>query len=155
MGFAFGYGLTCFISIFVLAFLVGGFEADPWAVRVAFVVAAGVGVAGAVGSVIKGGGEGVLRIDDSAGRVTVARRREPVSESLADIDFWTVRRVAGKSQGGKGPPAMQAQLAAVTADGRVLPLHTFPAGDECVDLARAVGEWLAGATRKPFKRGKA
>ena len=153
-GFAFGYGLTCFVSLFILAFLVGGFEADPWAVRVAFVVAACVGVAGAVGSVIKGGGEGVLRIDESAGQVTVARRRGTLSESLKDIDHWTVRRVAGKTQGGKGPPTLQPQLAGVTAGGRVLPLYTFPSGDECVDLARAVGEWLAGATRKPFKPGK-
>jgi hypothetical protein len=155
MAFAGGYGVACFLSIFVVAFASGGFEGDPRAVRVAFVVAAGVGVAGAAWSVIKGGGEGVLRIDESAGQVTVARRREPVSESLKDIDHWTVSWVAGKTQAGKGPPTRQTQLAGVTAGGRVVPLHTFPSGDECDDLARAVGEWLAGVTRKPFMPAKA
>lgn len=150
LAFAAGYGVTCFLSIFAVGFL-SGFSPPTWAVQAAFGTAAGVGVAAAAADALKTGA-GVLHINDGAGRLTVSRRREPVDLALADVEGWTVCAVPSKWKSEGSPTPTQPQLAVLARDGSRAAVHSFPGtGDDSFALARAVGEYLAGVTRKPLK----
>ena len=147
-GFVAGYGATCFVSIFVIAFLLEGFEGgSPKPIFTAFYIACGVGVAAMLLALVRPAGKAVLTIDASLGQLTLTSPKRDLTVPFDDIDKWTIRIVADPN-GTKvnDTPLTRPLLSVVARDGQSHPIRLFGTGDEMPFVARKVGKALAELT---------
>lgn len=122
-----GYGGTCFIAIFVVAFAFGGFgEAKPQAVAGAFIVAAAAGVLAAINNLL---GffrtPAVVTIDQAGRRLAVRTFRRNVEVPL-NIKEWRLREIHySRGVTVNNSNVKYHLLEAITKDGLCVPLHAF------------------------------
>jgi hypothetical protein len=149
MALAMTYGLTCFIAIFVLAFLFGGpEEASGRTVAAVLITAAGAGVAAAIATAAKGG-RAVVRLDPPTGWLGVTSPVRQTEVRLTDVDRWALRTVPNPSRTrSENTPSQVPLLVAVTRGGEEVPVHVFASGDRAVAGRAARG--LAELTGRPF-----
>lgn len=125
---ALGYGLTCFVSIFVFAFLVGLSRADPSKLAAAFIIAVVVAVVAGVLTITRSAGKARLHIDTTLGRLSLRSRRREAELALSRIRAWRVRLIPRVGPPDRKVPAPIAPLLAVlTTGGEEVPIHLFKA----------------------------
>ena len=148
----FGYGLACFLGIFVV--LLAGHSANPPPRRVmlVFKVAAFIGFAGATAAVIRGEDKAKLSIDPRIGELALESSRRQVRMPLRDLAGWLVRPMPNlhRTKQDSDLPYMPL-LALKTQAGEEIPVHGFKATPEGVDIARRTGGLMAGLTSLPFE----
>ena len=143
-----GYGIACFASIFVVGFFFHGFgDANPAAIRWAFIAAAAVGVLAMLRKLWLAGSPSRVEIDNLRKLLRVRSRKRDVEMPLAELHSLRLRKVrypAGLLVNGQSVRYLL--LEAVTV-GEPVPLHAFPwrAGqeDDVLAVARKVQQALA------------
>ena len=151
--FAMGYGLACFVSIFVVGIFLGGFDdPDPTVIARTFAVAAGVGVLTMLGSLFRR--KARFEIDETLASLHVESSKREFTVSFAEIDHWLLRmvtRATSTIQDSDGKESMRAPLLAVmTTDGTERPIHVFGSSDQQRLIAEKVALEFAKFTGKPF-----
>jgi hypothetical protein len=148
--FVFGYGLTCFFSIFVVGFLFHGFgDGNVDAVRWAFIVAGCVGFSALLRKLVSIGGTSLLAIDQVHKRIAVSNRGNEIETSLDKIEGLRLRDVF-YSRGVRvnGRRVKSTLLEAVIEGGEPVPLHAFTRQadkpEEILAVARRTQMLLAG-----------
>lgn len=143
-----GYGVTCFLSIFVIAFLLRDLaEGSNTAVFNAFYIAMAIGVAAMLVTLIRPAKKAVLTIDTTLARLTLTSPRRDVSLPFDQIDSWAVRTIADPNgMMVNDVPLTRPLLSVRTSDGQSQDIHVFGTGDEMAFVARKVGNALAGLT---------
>lgn len=146
-----GYGLTCFLSIFIVGFFFGGFgDPDPRVVGGAFAAAVAVGLVVAAATLSRGSRKARLELDDAMRRLSLTSPRRDVQVRLSELAGWTVRGILNpRSVKSDGDPPHVPLLAMVTADGREQPVHVFGTDKAGPYVARKAARGLAELTRKP------
>jgi len=148
----FGYGVACFVGIFIV--LLAGHSANPPPGRVmlAFKIAAFIGFAGAATAVIRAEDKAKLSIDPRIGELTLESSRRQVRVQLRDLAAWVVKPMPNlhRTKQDSDLPYMPL-LAVKTETGEEIPVHGFKATPEGVDIARRTGGLLAGLTNLPFE----
>lgn len=149
---AFGYGLTCFLSIFVVGFFFGGFgDPDPAVVGRTFLVALGVGSVFLVATVLRR--KARLTIDTNFGALRLKSRKRDFEVPFARIDSWLLRMVvrqAPDKDDADAGPKLAPLLAVKNTNGEEMPIHVFGTGDKAERIARKTAEGFASLTKKPF-----
>ena len=149
MTFAVGYGITCFLSLFVLAFVCGGFSGGGlMPVKLAFAAALLVGglAAGYVWG--KPDSQASFMVDGLRGRIMLdrGRGRRPVTLRFDELAGWVVETFW--TAGGKNsPPKQQWRISLLAKDEASREL--LVAGDE--ELARHVVTQLSDLTGLPVQ----
>ena len=132
--FLLGYGITCFLSIFVVVFLFHGFgDANVAAIRWAFIVAGCVGAAALLWRLFSSDGTSRVVIDPINKRLAVHSRRRDLASPFEKITGLRLRRI--HYPGGmtvNGQTVRYLLLEATVDSGQPLPLHAFrwPAGQQ-------------------------
>lgn len=145
-----GYGLACFFAIFVVGFFFHGFgDANPDAVRGAFIVAAAVGVIAALRKLLLSFGGSRLVIDPIGRRLAVFTRRRSLEAPLNQVAALRLREIpypTGVTVNGQRIRYLLLE-AELKAD-EPLPLHAFrwQAGQEgeLIAVAQQSQALLAG-----------
>lgn len=147
-----GYGLTCFVSIFVVGFLFDGFDdPDPGKIFSAILIAAGVGVLAGVAAFGKKSGNARLHIDASLGRLELTSPRRRVELQLDDVECWTLRPIPNPHKVKSNTDLATAPLLAVrTTAGDQVPVHVFRANKAAATVALKSVRILAALTGKNF-----
>jgi len=151
--FAMGYGLTCFLSIFVVGIFFGGFdEPDPTVIARTFAFAAGVGVVVMLVCLFRRKAQ--FEIDEGLASLHVKSSKREFTVSFAEIDHWflrTVIRATSNIQNSDGKESQRAPLLALmTTDGTERPIHVFGSSNEQGLIAEKVAREFAAFTGKPF-----
>ena len=151
--FAMGYGVTCFLSIFVVGIFLGGFDnPDPTVIARTFAVAAGAGALAMLFSLFRH--KARFEIDENLASLHVKSSKREFRVSFAEIDRWflrTVTRATSTIEDSDGEESMRAPLLAVmTTDGTERPIHVFGSSDERGRIAEKVAREFAKFTGKPF-----
>ncbi|HUT58637.1 MAG TPA: DUF3592 domain-containing protein [Phycisphaerae bacterium] len=126
--FAMGYGLVCFVSIFVIVFWLGPGNATPKTLKIVVCAALVAGAAAATSGLLKRG-RYLVRFDQPQRLLTVRSARRDEQARFDEIATWRIRRVryaGGAKVSGRRERCLL--LEAVTADGRAVPVHAFRFG---------------------------
>ena len=149
---AIGYGLTCFVSMFVVGIFFGGFdEPDPAVVGRTFLVALGVGGVFLVAAVLRQRAR--LTVDTNFGTLRLKSRKRDLEVPFARIDSWLLRMVvrqAPDKDDRNAGPKLAPLLAVKATSGEEMPIHVFGTGDKAERIARKAAEGFASLTKKPF-----
>ena len=147
MTFAFGYGLTCFISIFVLMFgfmlLLEGKYGMVTPALVAFALAPVVGAIAALWTWSKGDPKVTFRLDPMRGTLMLfgGPLQPPITLRLSEIAGLLVRTVVNEAKfKQKNAPRQLERAVLVTTDGAELKLHDFQVR---ADADRVAAEFAA------------
>ena len=152
MALAFGYGLACFVAIFVLAFAMGGFD-DPdmtW-LRGAFVVAGVAGVLNLLRVLRCSGGRAVLSIDPSRKTLSLQSPKRDEHLRFSRIAHWRLRQVTlGADLVVNGKAKESWLLEVVCEEGSTIPIRVFSPGRsvrmEVKSIAAGARDLLADLT---------
>lgn len=158
LGLVMGYGLTCFLTIFPIAFFVltKGGDAIPWVIR-AFKLAGGVGLFCMLVAILKSGKQS-LDIDLKRRTIKVGKVGDAGPARLDDYTTWQLREVAyGHGIKVNDSRLKHVLLSLVGHDGRELEVHRFkpghlPTADELQAVAmqtRQVLSQLTGIPQQP------
>jgi len=154
LAFAGGYGLTCFLGIFIVGFAFGGFGgARPAAVTAVLFLAPVVGVLASVGSVFGAGRKAVLQVDVNHKLLRLTSPRRQTEVRFDNIAGWFCRQVRDPQRSSsKSETTWLFIVGATTAAGGELPVRVLRGLD--VEEARRVAEkaaaWLARLTGRPL-----
>jgi hypothetical protein len=122
-----GYGVACFGSTFVVALFFHGFgDADVGAIRWAFLVAAGVGVAALLRKLLWAGQSSRVVIDTARKRLAIYSRRREMEAPFDKLKGLRLRQIM--YQGGmavNGERVRYLLLEAGIDGGDPMPLHAF------------------------------
>ena len=158
MGFAIGYGGTCFLSIFVVGIFFSGFSNPrPVVVAMAFACALVIGLAAAFKSLFYADSSARVFLDQRLGQLRVERTQETLQTYFKDIATWKIRNILNPRQvRSDGDHLMTPMLYAQTKEGREIPVHVFGADDQALPIAQKTGQLLArlsGAEFQPEPEG--
>jgi hypothetical protein len=124
--FMLGYGFTCFAGIFIVGFLFHGFgDANPVAIRWAFILAAAVGAAAMARKLALMRGGSQVEIDEVRKLLAVRSHKRDVEAPWAQIRSLRLRKVnypAGMNVNGQ---SMRYLLLEATTNGEPVPIHAF------------------------------
>lgn len=147
--FMMGYGLACFVAIFVIGFFFGGFgEANLEAIRWAFLIAVAAGLASLLRRLLWARPSRVV-IDRVGGRLAVHSSRREFDARLDAVKTLRLRQIPyRKGVTVNGQRVRHLLLEAATDTGQFLPLHAYrwQSGreDEILAVARRTQSLLAG-----------
>ena len=151
MAAALGYGLACFVSIFVIGFGFGGFSGKhPSAILVAFLVAFLTGAGSAVGSLRATRRKARFALDPASQRVHLTSPLREVTVPFAEIAGWNVKQIFNPrnvKQEGQSP--FVPLLTLRTTAGQEVPIHVFGADAAAPAIAAKVAEVFAAWTHQP------
>jgi hypothetical protein len=152
MVWAVGYGIACFLSIFVVGLLLDGFKGPkPQAVAGAVLVAAIVGVVAAVWSVRRTRQKARLTIDTAYRRILLTRPQQTVEIPFRDIAGWIVTEMDNPrmvKQDGAPPRVPVLSIRKTTNED--VPVHIFEANADAPVIAAKAAEILSALSdRKP------
>jgi len=157
MSFVMGYGLTCFLSMFVVAIYHGAIRGDldhlpTSTIGSVFTIAAGVGAISLLVSLFKRRAQ--FEIDESMASLYVKSSKREFRVSFAEIDHWLLKMVARTASGVQDSDESsikQAPLLMVkTTDGAKRPIHLFGTTADQGLVAEKVAQEFAGFTGKKF-----
>ena len=147
-----GYGLTCFVSIFVVLLGFGGpEELEPRIALYAMAIAGGVGLLALVYALLKRTRKANLFVDSQLRKFSLTGPNRDVNLRFDDIAGWTVRTIRdpmGKSV--NDVPCTRPLLLLTATDGQEHPVHVFGTHDAAPSVAWKVGEALAEITGAEF-----
>jgi len=151
--FAMGYGLTCFLSIFIVGFFFAGFsEPDPAVIGIAILIAAGVGILAMTVSLRRRRAH--FEIDDLAGTLHLKSSKREFTVDFTEIDHWFLKMVIRSVSTYKDSDSEDMQtaplLALMTTAGEEMPVHVFGSSAEQRRIAKKVAREFARLTGKPF-----
>jgi len=154
MALGMGYGLICFLSIFIVGFFFGGFgNPSPSHVKWAFITAAAVGCIALLVALFKRKGKSRLLIDKSARRVSFFARGGETRLAFKDIDRWTLQVIRDpRGSSTNKQPNVCPLLAVRTTAGEDVPIRVFPTSDDMVPVSSRVGDLLAELTGRPVEK---
>jgi hypothetical protein len=147
-GFAVGYGVAIFLSLFVVGLLLGGFD-DPGPANTfgAMAVAAAIGLAAAAMAARGQRSKATLALDTQLGELSLTGPRRASHARFADIACWELRDVANPHRTRQDSDTPTAPLlVARLLDGSDLPVHVFAATAEGRMIAHRAGLELAAMT---------
>jgi len=146
--FAAGYGIACFVSAFVIAFLLEGFEGgSARTIFTAFCVAVGLGLAAVLVTLTRRTQKAVLAIDTNLAKLTLTSPKRNLGLPFDQIDRWTVQIIPDPNGVTVNDvPLTRPLLSVVTRDGQKHDIRVFGTGDEMPFVARKVGMALAELT---------
>ena len=147
-----GYGIACFVGMFIVIFAGGSANPPPRRIALAFEAAAFIGVMSAVTTLIRGENKARLFIDPRIGELSLESALRQVRVQLRDMTGWLVRPMPNlqRMKHDSDLPYMPL-LALKTRAGEEVPVHAFKATPEGVDIARRAGGLIAGLTNLPFE----
>ena len=148
-----GYGLTCFLSIFIVGFFFDGFGSpSPSHVLWAIIIAAAVGCAAFIVALLKRAKKSRLLIDRTARRVSFFTRSGETRLDFKDIDRWTlqvIRDPRGSSTNKR--PNVCPLLAVRTTAGEQVPIHVFPVSDRMIPISSRMAICLPSLPAGPSR----
>lgn len=149
-----GYGITCFLAIFVVGIAFGGFgQPRLGAVAGAFIVAIAVGITAAVFSVRSTGRKAQLTINTTTESIDVVSPLRSTRVPLVDVGAWVLKSILNPRNVKQEGASMFVPLLAVrTMRGEVHPIHVFGADDRAPAVASKVAEAFAAWTGKPLEQ---
>lgn len=152
MVWAIGYGMACFAGIFVVGFLMGGFNGPkPLAVAGTLFVAAIIGVAAAVWSLRRTRQKARLTIDTAYRRILLTRPQQTVEIPFRDVAGWIVTEMDNPrmvKQDGAPPRVPVLSIRKITNED--VPVHIFEANVDAPVIAAKAAEILSALSdRKP------
>lgn len=148
MAAALGYGLTCFLSIFVVGFLFGGFSGPNLkVVGGALAMAVAVGAGAAIYAIRRTARKARLLIDATYHKVVLVRPPQDAEIPFRDMAGWIVTLTenprAWKQQ---GAPLQVPMLSIRKITNEDVPVHIFEASADAPLLAAKSAEILARLT---------
>ncbi|HUT01058.1 MAG TPA: DUF3592 domain-containing protein [Phycisphaerae bacterium] len=146
VAFAGGYGATCFLSIFVVGFLLGGPE------NASATVAGGILGGGAVLGLLaaramasRSGRKAMLLVDPLRRLVSLVRPGGEQTVVFAEIEHWLLRSIGSQGSEDSGP-SYRPLLMIRTQAGLEVPVHLFGSDEMDLHVARRAGRLFAAAT---------
>jgi len=149
---AIGYGLACFISIFIVGFLFGGFSCPNLKmVGGALVVALAVGVGAAIYAVRSTSRKARLLIDTTYRKVVLIRPQQAEELQFRDIAGWIVTQIDNPRRvKQEGAPLQVPVLSIRKITNEDVPVHIFEASADAPLIAAKAAEILGRlADNKP------
>ena len=147
-----GYGIACFLAMFIVIFSGGSAHPAPRQVALGFEAALFVGVMSAVTTLIRGENKARLFIDPRIGELSLSSSLRQVRVSLHDAAGWLVRPMPNLQRVKQESDLPYMPLLALKIQGgEEVPVHAFKPTPEGVDIARHAGGLIAGLTNLPFE----
>jgi hypothetical protein len=143
-----GYGLCCFLSVFVVGIVFGGFSHPRLpVVGAALAVAVAVGLASAVYVIRRTARKLRVEIDHVYRRIVLVRQGRTEEYPFRDVAGWVVTRIENprfaKAEG--APPRVPVLSIRKTTD-EDIPVHVFEATEQAPVIAAKCAEILARLT---------
>lgn len=147
----FGWGLTSFLSIFIVGIGFGGFTgARPGLIGGATVLAMAVGVVSAVWSTKLLNKRARLVIDPSSGLIKLTSPLRQVEVAFGEVAGWSLKQILNpRNVKQEGQSAYVPLLSLHTTKGEDVPVHIFGADADAPAVAQKVAETFATWTNKP------
>jgi hypothetical protein len=143
-----GYALACFAGIFIVGFLLDGFgDPDPQMVFRTFYIAAAIGLAAMLLSLLPRNRKATLEIDTSVGQLSLTSPTRDFRLGFTDIESWTIRAINDpKGMTVNNRVLTRPLLAIRTDEGEEVPIRVFGTAAHAPLVARKVGEALGELT---------
>lgn len=146
-----GYGLTSFVSIFVVGFAFGGFSGGrPHAILGAFIACALGGIAGIALYRRSARAKAQFVLDPSTGLLKLTSPLRTVEVAFDEIAGWSLKQILNpRNVKQEGQSAYVPLLSIHTTKGGEVPVHVFAADEDAPAIAQKVAETFAAWTNKP------
>ena len=147
----FGWGLTSFISIFIVGFCFGGFSHPrPGLIGGATVLALAVGVVSAVLSNTLLKKRARLVIDPTSELIKLTSPLRTVEIAFDEVAGWSLKQILNpRNVRQEGQSAYVPLLSVHTTKGEDVPIHVFGGDADATAIAQKVAETFATWTKKP------
>jgi hypothetical protein len=147
-----GYGVTSFLSIFVVGFAFGGFSGGkPNAILGAFIACLLGGVAGIALYRRSARSKAQLVLDPSAGVFKLTSKLRTLEVAFGEIAGWSLKQILNpRNVKQEGQSAYVPLLSIHTTKGDDVPVHVFEANEDAPAVAQKVAETFAAWTNKPL-----
>ena len=145
------YGVTSFLSIFVVGFAFGGFSGGkPNAILGAFIACVLGGIAGLVLYRRSACTKARLVLDPSAGVFKLTSKLRTLEVAFDEIAGWSLKQILNpRNVKQEGQSAYVPLLSIHTTKGEDVPVHVFAADADAPAVAQKVAETFASWTNKP------
>ncbi len=147
-----GYGVTSFLSIFVVGFFFGGFSGGrPNAILGAFIACVLGGLAGVALYRRAQGKKAQLALDPGAGVFKLTSPLRTLEIAFDEIAGWSLKQILNpRNVKQESQSAFVPLLSIHTTKGDDVPVHVFSADADAPVIAQKVTETFAAWTNKPI-----